>query len=117
MRRLPVLLFALALPTALAVVAPVVTPLVAPFAAGIATVSQKGRAFAVRDVQIARGDTVRFNNDDEFTHQIYVQSPSFGFESPEQTPGQTVDVRFTAAGTFEVRCHIHPKMLLHVDAR
>jgi plastocyanin len=48
---------------------------------------------------------------------IGVQSPSFAFESAEQPPGDTVDVRFTAAGTFEVRCHIHPKMLLHVDAR
>jgi plastocyanin len=122
MRRcLPALLFAVALPTALAVVAPLVVPLVvplvAPLAAGIATVSQKGRAFAVRDVQIARGDTVRFENDDEFTHQIYVQSPSFAFESVEQPPGDAVNVRFTAGGTFEVRCHIHPKMLLHVDAR
>ena len=102
---LTVLLPAALLPAALAL------------AAEVATVSQRGRAFLVRDVQIARGDTVHFTNDDDFTHQIYISSPSFNYESAEQDPGQTVDVRFPGAGTFEVRCHIHPKMLLHVDVR
>jgi plastocyanin len=104
-RSLTILLPAAFLPTALAL------------AAGIATVSQQGRAFLVHDLQIARGDTVHFTNDDDFTHQIYVNSPSFNFESAEQAPGQAVDLRFPTAGLFEVRCHIHPKMLLHVDVR
>jgi plastocyanin len=86
-------------------------------AAGVATVSQQNRAFSTGSVQIARGDTVHFTNDDDFTHQIYVQSPAFTYESAEQDPGGAVDVRFTAAGTFEVRCHIHPKMLLRVEVR
>jgi plastocyanin len=84
---------------------------------GLATVAQRGRAFAVPGVQIARGDTVRFVNEDTFLHQIFVQSPGFNYESDEQEPGQAVDVRFTNAGTFTVRCHIHPKMALQVDAR
>jgi plastocyanin len=84
-------------------------------AAAITTVSQKARAFATAAVQIAHGDTIRFSNDDEFIHQIYVESPGFTYESDEQPPGTKVDVVFTKSGTFEVRCHIHPKMLLHVD--
>jgi plastocyanin len=104
MRLLPILLAA-TLPAAVAL------------AAGVATVSQKNRAFGVHDVQIAQGDTIHFTNDDDFTHQIYVQSPSLTYESEEQDPGQAVDVRFPVPGTFEVRCHIHPKMLLHVDVR
>ncbi len=87
------------------------------FAASIVTVSQRDRAFTSRSVQVARGDTVRFANDDEFTHQIYVNSPSTNFESNEQNPGDTVNVRFPASGTFEVHCHIHPKMLLTVFVR
>lgn len=104
-RSLAVLLPAVLLPAAFAL------------ATGVVTVSQQGRAFLVRDVQVTRGDVVRFTNDDDFTHQIYVSSPSFSFDSAEQDPGQVVDLRFPVPGLFEVRCHIHPKMLLHVDVR
>ena len=95
----------------------ILLPAALALAAEVVMVSQHGRAFAVHDVHIAQGDTVRFTNDDDFTHQIYVSSPSFSYESAEQPPGESVNVRFPTAGLFEVRCHIHPKMLLHVDVR
>jgi len=101
----------------LTVLAAAALPATLALAASVATVSQKGRAFTVRDVQVARGDTVQVMNDDEFVHQIYVQSPSFTYESDEQEPGKAVGVRFPVAGTFEMRCHIHPKMLLTVNVR
>ncbi len=85
------------------------------WAAQIHGVSQKGRMFQTKEIDIARGDTIRFANDDDFLHQIYIKSPSFTFESDEQAPGQSIDVRFPQ-GTFEVRCRIHPKMLLIVHA-
>lgn len=95
-----------------------VVPMVASAAWGsIATVSQQGRAFTTQAIQIARGDIIRFFNADNFMHQIYVQSPALRFESDEQAPGETVDVRFPAAGAFEIRCHIHPKMLLKVGVQ
>ena len=56
-------------------------------------------------------------NDDKFVHQIYVASPSMSYESNEQPPGTNVEISFPTAGTFDVRCHIHPKMLLKVDVR
>ena len=83
-------------------------------AAQLAEVRQSGRAFSLREVRVARGDTLRFVNADEFTHQIYVRDPRFSFASEEQAPGQVVDLRFDAAGTFEVRCEIHPRMKLSV---
>ncbi|HEX2940071.1 MAG TPA: hypothetical protein VHO91_03425 [Rhodopila sp.] len=85
------------------------------FAAGMVAVTQKGRKFSASDIQILRGDTIRFNNEDKFVHQIYVESPNFTYESDEQPPGNNIDVIFTKSGLFEVRCHIHPKMLLRVD--
>jgi plastocyanin len=85
--------------------------------AGLAQVAQQDRAFSVLAIQVARGDTIRFTNEDEFTHQIYVESPAMTFESDEQNPGEVVDVHFTAAGTFPVHCHIHPKMHLEVTVR
>lgn len=104
-------------PSTLILSTALVLPAALALATGVVTVSQKGRAFSTRDVQIAHGDSVRFANDDEFVHQIYTESPSFSYESGEQSPGEAVVVRFPVAGTFEVRCHIHPKMLLRVDVR
>ena len=83
-------------------------------AATIHTVSQKGRNFTIREIAVARGDSIRFTNEDEFLHQIYVDSKDMSFDSAEQRPGQVIDVNFPQAGTFPVRCHIHPKMLLSV---
>jgi plastocyanin len=83
-------------------------------AAAVHRIAQKGRAFAISDITIPRGDTILFTNDDEFLHQIYVDSKNMSFDSPEQAPGQSIEVNFPRSGTFPVRCHIHPKMLLTV---
>jgi plastocyanin len=86
-------------------------------AANMIHIVQNHRAFNTTSLQIARGDTVRFDNSDQFRHQIYVDSPAFTFESDEQEPGTNVDILFSKAGLFQVRCHIHPKMLLQVEVR
>ena len=83
-------------------------------AASVHRILQKGRAFAISDITIPRGDTVLFTNEDEYLHQIYVDSKDMSFDSPEQAQGQTIEVNFPRPGTFPVRCHIHPKMLLTV---
>ena len=84
------------------------------YAAAPVMVTQLHRAFSTAAVRLARGGTVRFTNADEFLHQIYVKSDSFSFSSTGQEGGETLDVRFPVPGTFEVRCEIHPKMLLVV---
>ena len=89
----------------------------AALAANRVVVTQRARAFDTGSVQLNRGDTLSFNNEDKFVHQIYIDSSTFNFESDEQPPGTNVDVAFSKPGAFEVRCHIHPKMLLHVDVR
>jgi plastocyanin len=85
-------------------------------AADLFEVVQKNRMFQVKELEVARGEVVRFINADEFLHQIYVKSADFSFESDEQAPGKNIDVKFPA-GTFEMRCRIHPKMLLVVHAK
>ena len=86
-------------------------------AAAVHRIIQKGRAFSVPEIGIAQGDIVQFTNEDEFLHQIYVDSSRMSFDSDEQPPGQTIEVRFPVRGTFPVRCHIHPKMLLMVHVQ
>ena len=78
---------------------------------------QSGRAFHPLEVTINHGETLDFSNRDEFIHQIYVKSDALTFDSDEQAPGQDVPLKFPAAGTFEVHCHIHPKMSLTVHVK
>jgi plastocyanin len=84
-----------------------------PLAASAADVRviQKGRRFSPTELTIKAGDSVTFTNDDEFIHQMYSEGL---FDSDEKKPGQTLTEAFPRSGTFEVRCHIHPKMKLVV---
>ena len=84
---------------------------------GAHTIVQKGRAFHPGEVTINRGESLTFTNDDEFIHQIYSKSDSFSFDSDERNPGENITETFTASGTFDVRCHIHPKMKLAVHVK
>jgi len=89
----------------------------AAFAAAVHQVAQRNRDFSQGDIAIAAGDSIAFSNNDEFLHQIYVDSSAMSFDSAEQYPGETITVTFARPGTFQVRCHIHPKMLLTVQVK
>ena len=87
-------------------------------AAARVVVSQRDRIFQPNRLEITRGDTVRVENDDgELIHHAYVATDGFNFDSGEQQPGSAANIRFTAAGTFTVRCLIHPKMALVVTVK
>jgi plastocyanin len=86
-------------------------------ASEVVIVAQHDRKFSVQSVDIAVGDTIRFTNEDPFIHQLYTKSASFAFSSDKQPRGMILAVPFTVAGTFEVRCEIHPKMLLTVNVK
>ena len=86
-------------------------------AAHVVAVAQKGRAFAVREVQVERGGVVRFTNEDDFPHQIAVRGAGYEFESDLQAPGGVVEVTPPSAGAFEVRCGVHPRMRMTIHVR
>jgi len=77
-------------------------------------IAQSGRAFHPGEITIAKGDTLTFTNRDDFIHQVYASGL---FDSDERAPGQTLTENFPNGGTFEVRCHIHPKMKLVVHVK
>lgn len=77
-------------------------------------IAQMGRAFHPGEITIAKGDTLTFTNQDDFIHQVYVMDL---FDSEEKAPGEKLTESFPSAGTFEVRCHIHPKMKLVVHVK
>ena len=78
------------------------------------TIVQQGRAFHPGDVTITKGESLTFTNKDEFIHQIFVVGL---FDSEEKNPGENLTESFPQSGTFEVHCHIHPKMRLVVHVR
>lgn len=88
-----------------------------PAMAATTVVVQKNRAFSTKSIDIAAGDTVNFTNDDEFIHQIFIDAKTMRFDSPEQNPGETIALAFPTSGTFQVMCHIHPKMSLTVNVK
>ncbi len=81
---------------------------------GIHEVAQADRKFQESAITIARGDVVRFTNEDPYIHQIYVNAHNFDFESGMQPPQQVIEVRFGSPGIYQVMCHIHPTMHLTV---
>jgi plastocyanin len=87
---------------------------VAAFADDAHTIVQQGRTFRPSEITINKGEALTFTNKDEFIHQIYVQGL---FDTDEKAPGQNITETFSEAGTFEVRCHIHPKMKLVVHVK
>ena len=80
-------------------------------------VSQRNRAFSPNAVELALGDTLSIHNDDQFVHDVLVDSQNFSFDSGEQAIGQNVQIKFPAAGHYRVTCAIHPKMRLEVEVK
>lgn len=84
------------------------------FAQSTNTIVQKGRRFLPAEVTIRKSESLTVTNDDEFIHQIYSEGL---FDTDEKRPGQNIVANFPRSGTFEVRCHIHPKMKLVVNVK
>lgn len=78
------------------------------------TIVQQDRTFRPGEVTIAKGESLTFTNQDAFIHQIFVTGL---FDSEEKNRGENLTENFPQTGTFEVRCHIHPKMRLVVHVR
>lgn len=78
---------------------------------------QNGRRFHPDEITITAGTALNFSNQDEFIHQIYVDTKDFDYDSEEQVPGVVLHVTFPHPGNYAVRCHIHPKMLLTVHVK
>lgn len=81
-------------------------------------VLQKDKAFSQDSVAIKAGDRLSFVNDDNVTHDISVRTPG-GASRPGvlEKPGDQLELAFDDVGTYQVRCLIHPKMKMTVDAR
>ena len=81
------------------------------------TITQSNKTFSEAEITIKPGDKVVFKNDDQVTHNVFSTSKGFEFNLKTQGPGTAASVPFSAEGTAEIRCTIHPKMKLIVNVK
>ncbi len=77
-------------------------------------ISQKNRRFAPKEIQIAPGDVVVFQNDDQTSHHIMARSGPTRFSSRLLLRGASYEVPFPEEGKWTVGCRIHPRMRLKI---
>lgn len=78
-------------------------------------VAQKGKAFSTKKLKIKVGDSVKFVNEDPFSHNVFSLSAAKSFDLGSYPQGGAKNVSFDKAGTVEVECAIHPDMTLTVE--
>jgi plastocyanin len=79
------------------------------------TVAQKGKAFSVKKLKVKVGDSVKFVNEDPFSHNIFSLSPAKSFDLGTFPQGGSKSVTFDKAGTIDVECAIHPDMQMSIE--
>lgn len=78
-------------------------------------VRQADRLFAPARIVVGKGSVVHFANDEKFVHHAFVDTPQFSADTGDIPPGESRDIVFTKAGTYAIRCTIHPQMKLTVE--
>ena len=83
------------------------------------TIGQKNKTFifdnkSVEAITISQGDTIHFENNDPWFHNIFSLSETKTFDLGSYPQGESRPVTFDTRGTFEVECAIHPNMFLEV---
>ena len=84
------------------------------WAAGVIAVDQKNLKFSVRELRIAKGDSVEFMNSDDTSHNITITGEGLTLNSGLQAPGRPFKAPFVKTGSYKVTCGIHPNMRMTV---
>ena len=86
----------------------------APTAAAEHVIRMAGQQYEPAEIKAAKGDSLRFVNDDDLAHEVYVPTVGFGLDLGKQEPGEERTTVLRPRGAFEVECVFHPHMLLTV---
>jgi plastocyanin len=91
-------------------------------AAETLVVEQKNKSFVMKGSQIEQllikvGDTIRFQNQDPFFHNIFSLSDLKTFDLGSFPKGEYKPVTFDKPGMVEIECAIHPQMYLEVTVK
>lgn len=81
------------------------------------TVTMQDAAYVPAEIHATSGDSIRFVNDDDADHEVFVPTVGFGVDLGKQEPGTEKTLSLMRRGTFEVECVFHPGMLLTVTVQ
>ncbi|MEH6405529.1 MAG: cupredoxin domain-containing protein [Sneathiella sp.] len=77
-------------------------------------VSQKKKRFDPALLNAKLGDTVLFDNDDRYAHNLFSETLGFEFNIRKQMPGDKHEMTLDKLGNFVVGCVIHPRMKMTI---
>jgi len=86
----------------------------APAEAAEHVIRMAGQQYQPTEIRAAKGDSIRFVNDDNVAHEVFVPTVGFGLDLGKQEPGEEKTITLAKDGSFEVECVFHPGMLLTV---
>ena len=78
------------------------------------TINQKGKVFSESALEIRKGDTLVFLNDDNVVHNVLSTTPGNVFNLGSISPGHSTPVTFDKSGELQILCAIHPSMKMSV---
>ena len=81
------------------------------------TISQKGKVFSESALEIKKGDTLVFLNDDNVVHNVLSTTPGNVFNLGSIGPGHSTPVTFDKAGNLQILCAIHPSMKMSLTVK
>jgi plastocyanin len=80
-------------------------------------VSQKNKTFSVKTLAVHVGDSVKFQNDDPFAHNIFSLSDTKSFDLGSYGQGQVKSVVMDKPGIVDVECAVHPDMKMTIEVK
>jgi plastocyanin len=86
------------------------------------TVTQTDKTFKMNGVKVENltikvGDTIKFLNEDPWSHNVFSLSPAKKFDLGSYPKGESKTVTFDTPGIVEIECSIHPQMQLHLEVK
>lgn len=78
-------------------------------------VVQKSKAFSIKKLSVKLGDSVKFQNDDPFSHNVFSLSDAKSFDLGSYGQGSAKSITLDKPGTVEVECAVHPDMKLVIE--
>jgi plastocyanin len=86
----------------------------APAEAAEHVIRMAGQQYDPAEIKAAKGDSIRFVNDDDLAHEVFVPTVGFGLDLGKQESGEEKAITLAKDGSFEVECVFHSHMLLTV---
>ena len=76
---------------------------------------QTGKAFSAKKLSVKLGDSVKFINEDPFSHNVFSLSDAKSFDLGSYGQGSAKSITLDKAGSVEVECAVHPDMKLVIE--